>query len=135
MVGLGFVSVYPVVIKQLQKIGNKLTNLWKLRLWNLQNPWLTGILVRSGLLHLLIETLTVHLKMKDNAVKLAILLVIGTAIAPAWNLTIAELSDATDASLTTMLQLDLIIQAWGGAISDTALGILLYFTRNQPLKP
>lgn len=70
--------------------------------------------------------------MKDNAVKLAILLIIGTAIAPAWNLTIAELSDATDASLTTMLQPDLIIQAWGGAISDIAIGILLYFTRNQP---
>lgn len=72
--------------------------------------------------------------MKDNAVKLAILLIVGTAIAPAWNLTIAELSDATDASATTMLQPDLLIAAWGGALADIAMGVLLYFTRNQPPK-
>lgn len=72
--------------------------------------------------------------MNDNAVKFAILLIIGTAIAPAWNLTIAELSDATDASPTTMLQPDLLIASWGGALADIATGVLLYFTRNQPPK-
>jgi hypothetical protein len=70
--------------------------------------------------------------MKDNAVLLAILLVIGTAIAPAWQQTIAELADATDASLVTAFQPDLLITAWGGAITDIAIGVLLYFTRNQP---
>jgi hypothetical protein len=70
--------------------------------------------------------------MNDTAVKLAVLLIIGTAIGPAWNLTIAELSDATDASATTMLQPDLLIAAWGGALADVAMGTLLYFTRNQP---
>jgi hypothetical protein len=73
--------------------------------------------------------------MNDNAVKLAILLIVGTAIAPAWNITIAELSDATDASATTMFQPELIIQSWGGAIADIAIGVLLYLTRNQPTKP
>lgn len=52
--------------------------------------------------------------MNDTAVKLAVLLIVGTAIGPAWNLTIAELSDATDASATTMFQPDLMIAAWGG---------------------
>jgi len=70
--------------------------------------------------------------MKDNAVILAILLVISASIGPAWNLTIAELADATDASATTMLQPDLLVAAWGGAVADIAIGILLYFTRNQP---
>lgn len=73
--------------------------------------------------------------MNDNAVRIAILLIIGTAIAPAWTLTIAELADATDASATTLLQPDLLISAWGGALTDVATGILLYFTRNQPPKP
>lgn len=70
--------------------------------------------------------------MNDTAVKLAVLLIVGTAIGPAWNLTIAELSDATDASATTMFQPDLMIAAWGGALADVAMGVLLYFTRNQP---
>lgn len=72
--------------------------------------------------------------MNDSAVKLAILMIVGAAIGPAWNLTIAELADATDASLTTMLQPDLLIAAWGSSIRDIAIGVLLYFTRNQTPK-
>jgi hypothetical protein len=72
--------------------------------------------------------------MKDRTVILAVLLVVGTAIAPAWNATIAELSDATDDSLTTAFQPDILITAWGGAITDICIGVLLYFTRNQPPK-
>ena len=73
--------------------------------------------------------------MKDRAVILAVLLVIGTAVGPAWQQTIAELADATDASLVTAFQWDLIITAWGGAITDICIGVLLYFTRNQSPKP
>jgi hypothetical protein len=69
--------------------------------------------------------------MKNNTVILAVLLVIGTAIAPSWNLTLAELADAADASPITALQPDLLISAWGGAITDICIGVLLYFTRNQ----
>ena len=70
--------------------------------------------------------------MNDTTVKLAILMIVGAAIGPSWNLTIAELSDATDASVTTAFQPDLLIAAWGGSIRDIAIGVLLYFTRNQP---
>jgi hypothetical protein len=48
---------------------------------------------------------------------------------------LGELADATDDSLTTQLQWDLLITAWGGAITDICIGVLLYFTRNQPPKP
>lgn len=70
--------------------------------------------------------------MKDNTLIIAILLIVGSAIGPAWQLTIAELQDAADTSLTTMFQPDLLISAWGGAITDISIGVLLYFTRNQP---
>ena len=39
--------------------------------------------------------------MKDNAVILAVLLIISASIGPAWNLTIAELADATDTSASS----------------------------------
>ncbi len=78
------------------------------------------------------DSLLTQSDMKDNAVILAVLLIISASIGPAWNLTVAELADATDASATTMLQPDLLVAAWGGAIADIAIGILLYFTRNQP---
>ena len=70
--------------------------------------------------------------MNDTTVKLAILMIVGAAIGPSWNLTISELADATDDSMTTAFQPDLLIAAWGGSIRDIAIGVLLYFTRNQP---
>ena len=59
------------------------------------------------------------------------MLMVGTEIGPAWNLTIAELADHTDASPTTVLQLDLIISAWGSALSAALTAVLLYLTRNK----
>lgn len=70
--------------------------------------------------------------MKDNAVILAILLIIASVVGPAWNLTIAEFADKYDDSITTKFQPELLISAWGSAIASIAGGIAIYFTRNQP---
>jgi hypothetical protein len=78
------------------------------------------------------DSLLTQSDMKDNAVILAVLLIISASIGPAWNLTIAELADATDTSATTMFQPELLISAWGSAIAAIAGGIVIYFTRNQP---
>jgi len=70
--------------------------------------------------------------MKDNTLILALLLIVGSVIGPAWNLTIAELADAYDDSLTTKFQPELLISAWGSAIAATAGSVLVYLTRNKP---
>lgn len=73
--------------------------------------------------------------MKSKTVILALLVVIGSVIGPAWNLTVAEIADKYDDSLTTKFQPELLISAWGSAIAAVAGGIVIYLTRNQPPKP
>lgn len=70
--------------------------------------------------------------MNDRNLILGLLLIIGSVVAPAWNLTFAELADKYDDSLTTKFQPELLITAWGSAVATTAGSVLLYLTRNKP---
>lgn len=68
------------------------------------------------------------MKIKGQAIALVAL--IGAAIAPAWNSTIAELSDKYDDSKTTRFQPDVIIQAWGDAVVQIGIACLAFYNRN-----
>ena len=57
--------------------------------------------------------------------------VIALSIGPAWNTTIAELSDKYDDSETTRFQPDVLIQAWGDGFAQIGIAALALFVRRE----
>lgn len=62
----------------------------------------------------------------------AALTVIAPSIAPAWNITIAEIADRYDASATTVFQPELVIKAWGDVISNMGILLVAILTHKLP---
>ncbi len=69
--------------------------------------------------------------MSKSAFWLAVIGLVGVNFGPAWNLTIAELADAADASETTLFQPELLVTAWGDAIKFAAIAVFVWLNRNS----
>lgn len=66
---------------------------------------------------------------------LALLALVGALCFPALNLTIEEWKDAVDDKPTTVLQWELIIDAWFSSLTQLAIAVYAYANRNELVKP